>query len=106
LGDTEQRLGKTQPALELLNQALELDAGLLVARWSRAKAYLTLGDNERALADLEAAAPTDSSGELQWQLARLYRRLGRADLAAQAEKRSEQQRAEAARKLETTSKEN
>ena len=106
LGDTEQRLGKTQPALELLNQALELDSGLLVARWSRAKAYLTLGDNERALADLEASAPADSSGELQWQLARLYRKLGRGDLAAQAEKRSEQQRAEAARKLETTGKEN
>ena len=103
LGDTEERLGKTQPALELLNQALELDAGLLVARWSRAKAYLTLGDSERALADLEAAAPADSSGELQWQLARLYRKLGRADLAAQAEKRSEEQRSAAVRKLETTS---
>jgi tetratricopeptide (TPR) repeat protein len=103
LGDTEQRLGKTQPALELLNQALELDASLLVARWSRAKAYLTLGDNERALADLEAAAPADSSGELQWQLARLYRKLGRTDLAAQAEKRSEEQRIAAARRLETRS---
>jgi len=103
LGDTEERLGKTQPALELLNQALELDTGLLVARWSRAKAYLASGDNERALADLEAAAPADSSGELQWQLARLYRRLGRADLAAQAEKRSEEQRRSAARKLETKS---
>jgi tetratricopeptide (TPR) repeat protein len=101
LGDTEQRLGKTQPALDLLNHALELDGGLLVARWSRAKAYLTLGDNERALADLEAAVPVDSSGELQWQLARLYRKLGRADLASQAEKRSEDQRAAAALKLET-----
>ena len=101
LGDAEQRLGKTQPALELLNQALELDASLLVARWSRAKVYLALGDNERALADLEAAAPADSSGELQWQLARLYRKLGRADLAAQAEKCSEEQRLAAVRKLET-----
>jgi tetratricopeptide (TPR) repeat protein len=103
LGDTEQRLGKTQPALDLLNQALELDAGLLVARWSRAKVYLTLGDDERALADLEAAVPADSSGELQWQLARLYRKLGRADLAAQAEQRSEEQRSAVARKLGTTS---
>jgi tetratricopeptide (TPR) repeat protein len=101
LGDTEQRLGKTQAALELLNQALELDASLLVARWSRAKAYLAMGDNERALADLEAAAPADSSGDLQWQLARLYRKLGRVDLAAQAEKRSEEQRMAATRRLET-----
>ena len=101
LGDTEQRLGKPQPALELLNQALEFDAGLLVARWSRGKTYLALGDNERALADLEAAAPADPSGELQWQLARLYRKLGRADLAELAEKRSEEQRKAAGRKLET-----
>ena len=101
LGDTEERLGKTEPALELLNQALELDTNLLVARWSRAKVYLTLGDNERALADLETAAPADSSGELQWQLARLYRKVGRADLAAEAEKRSEEQRSAAAHKLET-----
>jgi tetratricopeptide (TPR) repeat protein len=92
LGDVEQRLGKPEPALDLLNQALQLDAGLLVARWSRGKAYLAMGENERALADLEAAAPADSSGELQWQLARLYRKLGRADLAMQAEKRSEEQR--------------
>jgi tetratricopeptide (TPR) repeat protein len=103
LGDTEERLGKTEPALELLNQALELDTNLLVARWSRAKVYLALGDNERALADLEAAAPADSSGELQWQLARLYRKLGRADLAAQAEKRSNEQRIAAARRLDTKS---
>jgi tetratricopeptide (TPR) repeat protein len=103
LGDTEQRLGKAQPALELLNQALELDAGLLVARWSRAKTYLALGDNERALADFEAAASADSSGELQWQLARLYRKLGRTDLAAQAEKRSEEQRKAVSRRLETKS---
>jgi Tfp pilus assembly protein PilF len=103
LGDAEQRLGKTEPALELLNQALELDPSLLVARWSRAKTYLALGDNERALADLEAAAPSDSSGELQWQLARLYRKLGRADLAEQAEARSEEQRKAAGRRLETKS---
>jgi tetratricopeptide (TPR) repeat protein len=101
LGDAEQRLGKPEPALELLNQALELDPSLLLARWSRAKTYLALGDNERALADLEAAAPADSSGELQWQLARLYRKLGRADLAAQAEERSEEQRKAARRRLET-----
>ncbi len=103
LGDTEARLGKTQPALELLNQALELDAGLLIARWSRAKIYIASGDSERALADLEAAVPADSSGDLQWQLARLYRKLGRADLAAQAEKRSEDQRAAASRNLVTKS---
>ena len=92
LGDVYQRLGRSQPALEVLNEALRLDPQFLLARWSRGKAYLAMGDSERALADLEAAAPADTSGDLQFQLARLYRKLGRSDLAALAEKRSEEQR--------------
>ncbi|HEV2175629.1 MAG TPA: tetratricopeptide repeat protein [Terriglobia bacterium] len=92
LGDIDERQGKPQQALDLLNRALALDPGLLVARWCRAKAYVALKDDNRALADLEAAAPADDTGELQWQLARLYQKLGRPALAAQAEKRSEEQR--------------
>jgi tetratricopeptide (TPR) repeat protein len=92
LGDVDQRLGDSASALLLLDRALEIDPGLLVARWSRGKASLALGDDRRALADLEAAAPTDTSGELQWQLGRLYRKIGREDLAIEAERRSEQQR--------------
>jgi tetratricopeptide (TPR) repeat protein len=92
LGDVYLRLGQTQQALPLLNQALELDPELLLARWSRGKAFLALGDNERALADLEAATPVDNTGDLQFQLARLYQKVGRPDLAAKARKRSEEQR--------------
>jgi tetratricopeptide (TPR) repeat protein len=92
LGDVYQRLGRPQPALQVLNEALRLDPQFLLARWSRGKAYLAMGDSERALADLEAAAPADTSGGLQFQLARLYRKLGRSDLADLAEKRSEEQR--------------
>jgi tetratricopeptide (TPR) repeat protein len=92
LGDVYLRLAQPDRALELLNRALELDAGLLLARWSRGKAYLALGDTQRALADLEAAAPVDTTGDLQFQLARLYQKLGRPDLAQQAQKRSEEQR--------------
>jgi len=92
LGDVYLRLAQPDRALELLNRALELDAGLLLARWSRGKTYLALGDTERALADLEAAAPVDTTGDLQFQLARLYQKLGRPDLAQQAQKRSEEQR--------------
>ena len=92
LGDVYQRLGRPQAALAVLNEALRIDPEFLLARWSRAKVYLTLGDSERALQDLEAAAPADTTGDLQFQLARLYRKLGRADLAALAEKRSEEQR--------------
>jgi len=92
LGDVYLRLAQPDRALELLDRALELDAGLLLARWSRGKAYLALGDTERALADLEAAAPVDTTGDLQFQLARLYQKLGLLDLAQQAQKRSEEQR--------------
>lgn len=100
LGDVYQRLGQPARAIPLLNQALQIDSGLVVARWSRAKAYLASGDSQRALAELEAAAPADTSGELQWQLAQLYQKLGRSDLASQAQQRSEEQRrAAAARNL-------
>jgi len=92
LGDVYLRLGQPNRSLELLNRGLEMDAGLLVAQWSRGKAYLALGDDQKALADLEAAAPADSSGELQWQLARLYEKLGRPDLAVKARKLSDDQR--------------
>jgi Tfp pilus assembly protein PilF len=92
LGDVYQRLGEPARALPLLSRALEIDPELLVARWSRAKAYLALDDDLQALSDFEAAAPVDHSGELQWQLARLYRKIGREDLAQQAQQRSEQQR--------------
>ncbi len=92
LGDIYQRLGEPAHALSLLSRALEIDPGLRVVRWSRAKAYLALGDDRQALSDLEAAAPVDSSGELQWQLARLYRKIGREDLAKRAQERSQQQR--------------
>lgn len=98
LGDVFQRQGDQVHASALLSRALEIDPGLLVARWSRGKAYLALGDNQLALSDLEAAAPADSSGELQWQLARLYRNMGRDDLAQKAEERSEQQRQQSKRK--------
>jgi tetratricopeptide (TPR) repeat protein len=92
LGDVCLRLGDPARALRLLNEAIRLDPGLLVARWSRGKVYAALGDDERASEDLAAAAPVDSSGELQWQLARVYRKLGRAELAQVAQQRSEEQR--------------
>lgn len=77
LGDVDQRLGNPAGALPLLSRALELDPQLLLAHWSRAKTYLALGDDAKALADLEAAAPADSTGEIARQIARLNRRMSR-----------------------------
>jgi tetratricopeptide (TPR) repeat protein len=93
LGDTFRHAGQPQRALQLLNQALELEPGLLLARWSRGRVYLALGDDQRALADLEAAVAVDNTGELQWQLAGLYRKLGQPERADQAQQRSNAQRA-------------
>jgi tetratricopeptide (TPR) repeat protein len=95
LGDVKLRMGEPAQALETLNRALILDSSLLVARWSRGRAYLALGgeDNDRrALADIEAAASCDASGVLQWQLGQLYAKLGRNQEARQAEQRSLDQR--------------
>ncbi|HEV2493862.1 MAG TPA: tetratricopeptide repeat protein [Terriglobia bacterium] len=92
LGDVYLRLGDAARSLDLLNRAIELDPALLVARWSRGKTYSALGDDQRAASDLAAAAPVDSTGELQWQLARVYHKLGRTELAQVAEQRSEEQR--------------
>jgi hypothetical protein len=102
LGDVELRMGEPARAIEVLNRTLELDSSLLVARWSRGRAYLALGgeDNDRrALTDLEAAVGCDTSGVLQWQLSELYAKLGRSEEAHLAEQKSiEQRRAAAQRK--------
>jgi Tfp pilus assembly protein PilF len=91
LGDVELRMGEPTLALEMLNHALDLDSSLLVARWSRGRAYTALGgqdNDQRALEDLEAAVTCDSSGVLQWQLGQLYAKLGRNQEAREAEQKS------------------
>ncbi|HEV2381969.1 MAG TPA: hypothetical protein VG206_19535 [Terriglobia bacterium] len=91
LGDVELRMGEPARALEMLNHALDLDSSLLVARWSRGRAYTALGgqdNDQRALEDLEAAVTCDRSGVLQWQLGQLYAKLGRNQEAREAEQKS------------------
>jgi len=89
LGDVYERLAEPKRALPPLNQALKLDPGLLLARWSRAKAYLALGNLHRAEMDFKTAAPADPSGEVEWQLSRIYTRLGQPELAREAAQRAE-----------------
>ena len=89
LGDVYQRLDEPRRAIPHLNQALQLDPGLLFAQWSRAKAYLALGNLLQASRDFKAAAPIDPSGEVEWQLSRVYGRLGEAGLAHQAAQKAE-----------------
>lgn len=101
LGDVEFRLGHPRAALPLLNQAVAQAPGhsglLQVARWSRARSEAALGQYPAALADFQAAAGADRSGALQYQLYRVYRKLGRKAEAAAALRRSQAQRAAARR---------
>lgn len=95
LGDVELRMREPVPAIAMLDRAVELDPGLLVARWARGRAYLEAGgkgSDLRALEDLKAAESCDRSGVLEWQLAQLYSKLGRTPEAQQAEQRSQEQR--------------
>jgi Tfp pilus assembly protein PilF len=95
LGDVELRMGQPARALEMLNRALDLDSSLLVARWSRGRAYAALGGEEnerRALEDLEATVSCDTSGALEWQLGQLYAKLGRDREARAAQQKSLDQR--------------
>jgi Tfp pilus assembly protein PilF len=95
LGDVDLRMGEPAHALTLLNQALELDPNLLVARWARGRAYMAAGgegSEKRALDDLKAAESCDRSGTLEHQIAQLYSRLGQTEEAQEAERRSQEQR--------------
>jgi hypothetical protein len=95
LGDVELRMGNPAQAVTMLDRALALDPTLLVARWARGRAYLAAGgdgSDERALEDLTAAESCDRSGVLEYQIAQLYTKLGRAAEAQAAERRSQDQR--------------
>jgi predicted Zn-dependent protease len=88
-------MGNPAQAVTMLDRALALDPTLLVARWARGRAYLAAGgdgSDERALEDLTAAESCDRSGVLEYQIAQLYTKLGRAAEAQAAERRSQDQR--------------
>ncbi|MGH9527885.1 MAG: hypothetical protein ACRD2F_14490, partial [Terriglobales bacterium] len=67
----------------------------LVARWLRGQIEARLGQDRAALADYLAAQGADTTGELQYQLGRLYLRLGDRQRAAAAMAQSRRQRAAA-----------
>lgn len=79
-------------ARDELAKAVALDLTDPVCAFELGDVFQRQGDQVHATALLESAAPADNSGELQWQLARLYRNMGRDDLAQKAQERSEQQR--------------
>ncbi len=95
LADANFHLGHIHRALREANGALALAPTMLVARWLRGQIEARLGQDRAALADYLAAQGADTTGELQYQLGRLYLRLGDRQRAAAAMAQSRRQRAAA-----------
>jgi tetratricopeptide (TPR) repeat protein len=72
--------------------ALRSNAGLLEARAALGQAYIRLGEDDRAVKELERAASIDAYGDLHYLLYVAYRKLGKSDLAQQALVRSQELR--------------
>ncbi len=76
LGFTLLGLEKPQDAIPFLEKAVEGDPNVLLSRRDLARAYLRVGQVEKAIPHLKAALPMDDDGSLYYQLAQAYRRTG------------------------------
>ena len=76
-------LGLDNPAaaIPFLEKAVKADPTVLPAHKDLARAYLRVGQIERAMPHLKVALPVDEEGSLYYQLALAYRRAGQKELA-------------------------
>lgn len=83
LGYIRVKRGNTKEGLPLLEKAVAQAPGMLDARYYLARAYSELGDQDRALTELERVrsdGPTGILAESVWyQLGQVYRKKGRPD---------------------------
>ena len=77
LGDIYVKAGKPADAVPFLKKALGKDPNYLEARLALGKAYRAEGRIDDAIREIRAALPIDRAGEIHYQLAGLYRRIGR-----------------------------
>ncbi len=73
-----------EKALPYLQKAVAEDPRMLQAKASLARAYLQLGQADKATVYLKEVLPTDDDGTLHFELARAYRAAGKAELAKEA----------------------
>jgi tetratricopeptide (TPR) repeat protein len=93
LGDIDVRSHRFDEALPLLLKSLAHDTHhSLLVHADLGKTYAELGQVDRAIAELTQAASTDRSGEIHYQLYRLYQKRGQANLAQEALAESERLR--------------
>jgi predicted Zn-dependent protease len=81
MGDTLLNAQHPQDAVVYLKKAVTLLPGLIAAHGSLARAYLALGDAEKAIPHLKAALPIDTDGSLHYQLGRAYQTRGEMEPA-------------------------
>ena len=93
LGDIYVRAHRFDEALPLLQKALAHDTHhSLLIHADLGKSYAGMGEVDRAVAELTQATPLDTSGEIHYQLYRLYQTQGQPGLAQEALTESERLR--------------
>ena len=83
VGDILLKSQKPAEALPFLHRAVHVDPGLLPAHASLARAYLALGQADKAIPHLKAALSVDEDGSLHYELGRAYQAHGQLALARQ-----------------------
>ena len=73
-------LDKPEAAIPFLEKGVKGDPSLLTAHKDLARAYLRVGEVEKALPHLKVALPIDEEGSLYYQLAIAYRKTGQREL--------------------------
>jgi predicted Zn-dependent protease len=87
LGLTLMGLKKEPEAVAYLEKAVEIDPTVPGAHRELARAYLHVGQAEKAIPHLKAALPFDKDGSVYFQLARAYQSTGQQQLAKESLKK-------------------
>ena len=101
LGDALLMAQKAAEAVLHLSAALDLDFSLVDAHAKLGKALAMLGRFEEAVSHLERASDLDRDGAIHYQMATLYRRLGKEEKAAANLKESQRLRAQELKRQES-----
>ena len=101
LGDIDVRSHRFAEALPFLQKSLAHDTHQsLLVHADLGRSYAELGQVDRAIAELTQASPMDRSGEIHYQLYKLYQKQGQAKLAQEALVESERLRQQNAQDLQ------
>lgn len=101
LGDSLVMAQRAEEAVLHLNAALDLDFSLVDAHAKLGKALAMLSRFEEAVSHLERASDLDHDGSIHYQMAMLYRRLGREEKAVASMKESQRLKSEELKKQES-----